>query len=82
LDKNIYEMKDKLSIEKSLLNDIEYQMNNLKTKYEIKNLEINNLNAKIEEKSKVLNEAKKAYGKILEKTAQLIEAVELENQEK
>ncbi len=75
-------MKDKLSIEKSLLNDIEYQMNNLKTKYEIKNLEINNLNAKIEEKSKVLNEAKKAYGKILEKTAQLIEAVELENQEK
>ena len=74
-------MKDKLSIEKSLLNEIEYQMNNLKTKYEIKNLEINNLNAKIEEKSKVLNEAKKAYGKILEKTAKLIEAVELENQE-
>jgi len=74
-------MKGKLIKEKSLLNEIELQMNTLKAKYEIKNLEINNLSSKIEEKNKVLNEAKKAYGKILEKTAQLIEAVELENQD-
>ena len=74
-------MKGKLSEEKSLLKDIEYQMNTLKAKFEIKNLEINNLSSKVEEKNKVLNEAKKAHGKILEKIAKLIEAVDLENQD-
>ena len=57
-------MKLKLNEEKTTLNDIENQMNTLKAKFESKNLDVYSLNSKIEEKTKVLSEAKKAYAKV------------------
>lgn len=54
----------KLSEEKLIMNDMENQINSLKTKYEMKNLDVYNLTSKIEEKTKVVNEAKKAYTRV------------------
>ena len=39
------------------------------------------LNSKVDEKTKLLNEAKKAYNKIKENTTKLIEAIDNENEE-
>lgn len=58
-------MQTKLTEEKSIMTDIEDKMHTLNTKYEKKRLEISNLTIKIEEKSKVLNEAKKAYMQVI-----------------
>jgi hypothetical protein len=46
------------------LDNIENEMNNLKTKHDIKKLEISQLSSKLDEKNKILNEAKKAYSKV------------------
>lgn len=58
-------MRSNINKEKLELDDYEYQINNLKAKYELKRLEINQLNSKLDEKFKILNEARKAYAKVL-----------------
>lgn len=57
-------MKSKLVDEKAEMNEIENQMNTLKTKFEKKSLDVYTMSNKLEEKLKVLNEAKKAYSKV------------------
>ena len=46
------------------MDEIENQMNSLKAKYELKRLEIHQMNCRLEEKTKIVNEAKKAYSKV------------------
>jgi len=50
----------------------------IKNKYEQKKQELNLLNNKVDEKTKLLNEAKKAYTKILENANMVIEAINCE----
>ncbi len=57
-------MKAKQIDEKAEINEIENQMNTLKTRYDKKTMDFNTLSIKIEEKTKVLNEAKKAHNKV------------------
>jgi hypothetical protein len=46
------------------MDSIEAQINSLKAKYEIKRLEVYQMNCKLEEKVKVLNEARNASTKV------------------
>jgi hypothetical protein len=46
------------------MDGIEAQINTLKAKYEMKRLDVYQLNSKLEEKTKIVNEAKKAYSKV------------------
>lgn len=71
-------MKYIFSEEKAQLDEINRQMQLIKNKYDQKKQELHNLNLKIEEKSKLLNEAKKAYSKILDNANMVIDAINLE----
>jgi hypothetical protein len=53
----------------------------IKTKYDSKRQDLQQLNVKVEEKTKLLQEAKKAYSKILENANMVIEAIDNENEE-
>jgi hypothetical protein len=64
LDRTITDIKLKISKEKTDLDDIENQMNVLKAKYDLKRLEIHQLSNKLEDKSKIVNEARRAYTKV------------------
>jgi hypothetical protein len=57
-------MKNKTSNDKQELKEIENEMNAMKAKYELKKHELNQNNSKLEEKMKILNEAKRAYTKV------------------
>lgn len=47
------------------MDEIEGQMNTLKAKYDLKRLEVHQLSSKLDEKLKIMNEAKKAYSKVI-----------------
>lgn len=51
----------------------------IKNKYDSKKQDLLMLNNKVEEKTKLLQEAKKAYNKILENANMVIEAIDNEN---
>jgi len=78
LERNLQDMKFIFNEEKTQLDEINKQMQQIKNKYELKKQELHNLNLKIDEKSKLLNEAKKAYSKILDNANMVIEAINLE----
>lgn len=78
LERNLEDLKGVVSEEKSQLDEISKQMQIIKSKYEQKKQELSNLNNKVEEKTKLLNEAKKAYSKILENANMVIEAINCE----
>ena len=65
LEKNIKDMKSVIDGEKFEMEGIEAQINTLKAKYELKRLDVYQLNCKLEEKTKIVNEAKKAYTKVI-----------------
>ena len=48
------------------MDDIGNHINTLKAKYELKRLEVHQLNSKLDEKVKIVNEARKAYSKVKE----------------
>ena len=61
--------------ESSEMNDIANQMATLKSKYDMKKLSVRQMTKKLEEKTKILTEARNAYNKIVVNTTKLIEAV-------
>ena len=67
LDKNIKDLKSVIDKEKNEMDAIEAQINTLKAKYEMKRLDVYQLNSKLEDKTKIVNEAKKAYTKVQKK---------------
>jgi len=79
MEKSIKEQKSVIDGEKGEMEEIEAQINTLKAKYEMKKLEVYQLQSKIDEKVKMVNEARKAYTKIVENTARLIEAMDIES---
>ena len=61
------------------LNNIAIKMSELRSKLEMKKSDINRIQNKINEKSKIANEARMAYNKILDNTSKLLQAVNNEN---
>ena len=57
------------------LNNLSILMSELKSRLEMKKLEINRIQNKINEKSRISNEARAAYNKILEHSSKLLNAV-------
>ena len=61
------------------LNNIALRMSELRTKLEMKKTDVNRIQNKINEKSKIANEARMAYNKILDNTSKLLQAVNNES---
>ena len=75
LDRSVSEMRMQVNKESSEMNDIANQMATLKSKYDMKKLSVMQMTKKLEEKTKILTEARNAYNKIVVNTTKLIEAV-------
>ena len=75
LDRSVSEMRVQVNKESSEMNDIANQMATLKSKYDMKKLSVMQMTKKLEEKTKILTEARNAYNKIVVNTTKLIEAV-------
>lgn len=75
LDRSVSEMRMQVNKENSEMNDIANQMATLKSKYDMKKLSVMQMTKKLEEKTKILTEARNAYNKIVVNTTKLIEAV-------
>ena len=61
------------------LNNIATRMSEIRSKLEMKKTDVNRIQNKINEKSKIANEARMAYNKILDNTSKLLQAVNNEN---
>ena len=61
------------------LNNIEMKMSEVRSRLEMKKTDVNRIQNKINEKSKIANEARMAYNKILDNTSKLLQAVNNEN---
>ena len=61
------------------MNNIALRMSELRTKSEMKKTDVNRIQNKINEKSKIANEARMAYNKILDNTSKLLQAVNNES---
>ena len=75
LDRSVSEMRMQVNKESSEMNDIANQMATLKSKYDMKKLSVMQMTKKLEEKTKILTEARNAYNKTAANTTKLIEAV-------
>ena len=75
LDRSVSEMRMQVNKESFEMNDIANQMAILKSKYDMKKLSVMQMTKKLEEKTKILTEARNAYNKIVVNTTKLIEAV-------
>ena len=75
LDRSVSEMRMQVNKQSSEMNDIANQMATLKSKYDMKKLSVMQMTKKLEEKTKILTEARNAYNKIVVNTTKLIEAV-------
>ena len=75
LDRSVSEMRMQVNKESSEMNDIANRMATLKSKYDMKKLSVMQMTKKLEEKTKILTEARNAYNKIVVNTTKLIEAV-------
>lgn len=64
MDKNISDLRGTIGKEKSEMEDIENKINTLRAKYDLKKCELNQLNNKLEDKLKIVNEAKRAYSRV------------------
>ena len=61
------------------LNNMALRMSEIRSKLEMKKTDVNRIQNKINEKSKIANEARMAYNKILDNTSKLLQAVNNEN---
>ena len=61
------------------LNNIAMKMSEIRSRLEMKKTDVNRIQNKINEKSKIANEAGMAYNKILDNTSKLLQAVNNEN---
>jgi hypothetical protein len=57
------------------MNEIGSQYQSLKSKFDMKKMTVLQLTKRLEEKTKILNEARRAYNKIVDNTTKLIDAV-------
>lgn len=75
LEQNVNTLRLNLSKETSELNEIQKQMTDIKSKYDMKKFEVSRIENKIKEKSKICNEARLACDKIIDNTSKLLQAV-------
>ena len=75
LDRTINELRNQLNIQTQEMNEIGSQYQSLKSKFDMKKMTVLQLTKRLEEKTKILNEARRAYNKIVDNTTKLIEAV-------
>ena len=61
------------------LNNMALRMSEIRSKLEMKKSDVNRIQNKINEKSKIANEARMAYNKILDNTSKLLQAVNNES---
>ena len=61
------------------LNNIALKMSEVRSRLEMKKSDVNRIQNKINEKSKIANEARNAYNKILDNTSKLLQAVNDQN---
>ena len=61
------------------LNNIALKMSEIRSRLEMKKTDVNRIQNRINEKSKIANEARMAYNKILDNTSKLLQAVNNEN---
>ena len=61
------------------LNNIAMKMSEIRSRLEMKKTDVNRIQNKINEKSKIAGEARMAYNKILDNTSKLLQAVNNEN---
>ncbi len=57
-------MKYVIDDEKNGMESLENQINVMKAKYDLKKMQVAQLNNKLEEKQKLVNDAKKAYSRV------------------
>ena len=75
LEQSVNTLRLNLSKETSELNEIQKQMTDIKSKYDMKKFEVSRIENKIKEKSKIYNEARLACDKIIDNTSKLLQAV-------
>ena len=75
LDRTINELRNQLNIQTQEMNEIGSQYQSLKSKFDMKKMSVLQLTKRLEEKTKILNEARRAYNKIVDNTTKLIDAV-------
>ena len=75
LDRTINELRNQLNIQTQEMNEIGSQYQSLKSKFDMKKMTVLQLTKRLEEKTKILNEARRAYNKIVDNTTKLIDAV-------
>jgi chromosome segregation ATPase len=75
LDRTINELRNQLNVQTQEMNEIGSQYQSLKTKFDMKKMAVLQLTKRLEEKTKILNEARRAYNKIVDNTTKLIDAV-------
>jgi uncharacterized coiled-coil DUF342 family protein len=75
LDRTINELRNQLNVQTQEMNEIGSQYQSLKSKFDMKKMTVLQLTKRLEEKTKILNEARRAYNKIVDNTTKLIDAV-------
>ena len=75
LDRTINELRNQLNIQTQEMNEIGSQYQSLKSKFDMKKMTVLQLTKRLEEKTKILNEARRAHNKIVDNTTKLIDAV-------
>ena len=75
LDHSVNDLRNQVNRETTEMNEIANQIAALKSKYDMKKLSVTQMTKRLQDKTKILNEARNAYNKIVENTTKLIEAV-------
>jgi hypothetical protein len=64
LDGSREDLKNRIDNERSELAEVENKINQLQARYQLKKIEIDGLKSKLDEKTKLVNEARTAYKKV------------------
>jgi chromosome segregation ATPase len=75
LEQSVNVLRMNLSKETSEMNELQKQLTDIKSRYDMKKLEVSRIESKIKEKSKICNEARAACDKIIDNTSKLLQAV-------
>jgi len=75
LEYSINRLRMDLSKEANELSELGNQMQAIKSLYDMKRLSVMQMTRKIDDKNRILNEAKNAYNKIMINTSKLIDAI-------
>ena len=75
LEQSVNVLRMNLSKETSEMNELQKQLTDIKSRYDMKKLEVSRIESKIKEKSKICNKARAACEKIIDNTSKLLQAV-------